>query len=177
MNRISKFISQHFILLSIAFSLFVLILAPFLGSSCISVEKLSSDSIVQKIFWQIRVPRVLLAWLAGAGLALSGSIFQAIFRNPLATPFTLGIASGSSLGVAIFLKFGFALTLLGNCRKCGRRFCRGHHYYCLGIYVSRIYTPGKIQLRYFFAVSLLISSSLVLSFSFNTLEISAKYLQ
>jgi iron complex transport system permease protein len=52
-------------------------------------------------FWHLRVPRTCLAALVGAGLAVGGVIFQALFRNPLAEPYTLGIASGASLGAAI----------------------------------------------------------------------------
>lgn len=67
-----------------------------------------SDQIINP-FWQFRVPRTCLAALAGAGLALGGVIFQALFRNPLAEPYTLGVASGASLAAAI----GF-LTGLGG---------------------------------------------------------------
>ncbi len=59
------------------------------------------------VFWTLRVPRALLAACAGAGLAVSGVVLQALFRNPLATPYTLGIASGASLAAAI----GFLLNL------------------------------------------------------------------
>ncbi|HHI81101.1 MAG TPA: iron ABC transporter permease, partial [Planctomycetes bacterium] len=45
------------------------------------------------IFWKLRLPRSLAAALAGAGLSAAGMGFQALFRNPLATPFTLGVAS------------------------------------------------------------------------------------
>lgn len=62
------------------------------------------------VFWTLRVPRALLAACAGAGLALSGVVLQALFRNPLATPYTLGIASGASLAAAL----GFLLNL-GGC--------------------------------------------------------------
>ncbi|BDS08079.1 ABC transporter permease [Oceaniferula spumae] len=65
------------------------------------------------IFWQIRVPRVLLAMLAGIGLSLGGVVFQAIFQNPLATPFTLGVAGGASLGVTVSIFLGINLTILG----------------------------------------------------------------
>jgi iron complex transport system permease protein len=65
------------------------------------------------IFWQIRVPRALAAFVGGAGLALGGAVFQAIFRNPLATPYTLGVASGASLGVALASRFGLALVVVG----------------------------------------------------------------
>ncbi|MGE0480960.1 MAG: FecCD family ABC transporter permease [Phycisphaerae bacterium] len=54
-----------------------------------------------RIFWSIRVPRTLLAGLVGAGLSIGGVVFQALFRNPLATPYTLGIDAGAALGAAI----------------------------------------------------------------------------
>jgi len=72
-----------------------------------------ADDIDAIIFWQIRVPRVLLSLLAGAGLSLGGVVFQALFRNPLATPFTLGVASGASLGVTIAMVTGIHFSLLG----------------------------------------------------------------
>jgi iron complex transport system permease protein len=65
------------------------------------------------IFWRIRFPRVLLAFLAGAGLSLAGMVFQAVFRNPLATPFTLGVAGGSAFGVALWLHLGITFSVLG----------------------------------------------------------------
>ena len=65
------------------------------------------------IFWQIRVPRVLAAFVGGAGLGLGGAVFQAVFRNPLATPYTLGVASGASLGVALASRMGLSLVVMG----------------------------------------------------------------
>ncbi|MDR0871404.1 MAG: iron ABC transporter permease [Planctomycetaceae bacterium] len=66
------------------------------------------------VYWKFRFHRTLLAILAGGGLALSGLVFQTMFRNPLATPYTLGIASGASFGAALFLQsgihFGFTMT-------------------------------------------------------------------
>jgi iron complex transport system permease protein len=61
------------------------------------------------VYWQFRFQRTLLAMLAGGGLALSGLVFQAMFRNPLATPYTLGIASGASFGASLFLQSGIKL--------------------------------------------------------------------
>lgn len=55
----------------------------------------------ESVYWRLRVPRSLLAAVAGAGLAVGGVIFQALFRNPLATPYTLGVASGASLAAAL----------------------------------------------------------------------------
>ena len=59
-------------------------------------------------FWHLRVPRTCLAALAGAGLAVGGVFFQALFRNPLAEPYTLGVASGASLASAIGLLTGIS---------------------------------------------------------------------
>ena len=57
--------------------------------------------------------RVLLAFLAGTGLATGGMAFQAMFRNPLATPFTLGVSSGAALGAAVCILQNWTFTLLG----------------------------------------------------------------
>ncbi|MDR2401027.1 MAG: iron ABC transporter permease [Deferribacteraceae bacterium] len=84
-----------------AVSLGILIIAPFLGKDILAPSEILSGA-GGEIFWRIRVPRVLLSYLAGAALSLCGMIFQALFRNPLATPYTLGVASGASLGAAIF---------------------------------------------------------------------------
>ncbi len=54
-----------------------------------------------EIFWKLRAPRCATAFCAGAALALCGAAFQAMFRNPLAEPYTLGVASGAALGAAI----------------------------------------------------------------------------
>jgi len=72
-----------------------------------------ADDVDAILFWQIRLPRVLLSLLAGAGLSLGGVVFQALFRNPLATPFTLGVASGASLGVTLAIVTGIHFSLLG----------------------------------------------------------------
>jgi iron complex transport system permease protein len=55
------------------------------------------------VVWELRLPRVLLAALVGASLAVSGAVFQGVFRNPLADPYLLGAAAGAGLGVALLL--------------------------------------------------------------------------
>ena len=57
------------------------------------------------ILWQWRIPRVILGGLVGAALSLSGSGFQGVFRNPLASPFLLGVAAGAGLGAVIAIVF------------------------------------------------------------------------
>jgi cobalamin transport system permease protein len=64
------------------------------------------------IFWQIRLPRVVLGALVGAMLALAGASYQGVFRNPLADPYLLGVAAGAGLGATIavvYLGRGFGL--------------------------------------------------------------------
>ena len=61
------------------------------------------DPVAWQIVWDIRLPRSLGAWLAGALLGLAGAVAQGLFRNPLADPYLLGSASGASFGVALAL--------------------------------------------------------------------------
>ena len=68
-----------------------------------SVWQMWQDPVAQQIVIDIRAPRTLGAFLAGGLLGLAGAVAQGLFRNPLADPFLLGSASGSSLGVAVAL--------------------------------------------------------------------------
>src|SRR4029453_8358800 len=52
----------------------------------------------QDIIWEVRLPRVLLAGVAGATLAIAGATYQGVFRNPLADPYLIGVATGANLG-------------------------------------------------------------------------------
>lgn len=61
---------------------------------------------VEMTLWNIRLPRILLALLVGAGLSASGCAYQSLFSNPLATPDTLGVASGASFGAALAILMG-----------------------------------------------------------------------
>lgn len=61
------------------------------------------DALARQILWDIRAPRGLGAWLAGALLGLAGAVAQGLFRNPLADPYLLGSSSGAALGVAACL--------------------------------------------------------------------------
>jgi iron complex transport system permease protein len=66
-----------------------------------------------KNVFDLRFPRTLLALQVGMTLALCGAVFQVLFRNPLATPYTLGIASGGSLGAMIAIRLGWGLAFWG----------------------------------------------------------------
>lgn len=65
----------------------------------------SARAEVNEVLYALRLQRAVVASLAGGGLALAGLVFQALFRNPLATPYTLGVASGGSLGATLALAF------------------------------------------------------------------------
>ena len=64
----------------------------------------------QNILYSIRFPKAVTAILAGASLSVAGLIMQTLFRNPLAGPYTLGVSSGASLGVALLTMLGGVLT-------------------------------------------------------------------
>ncbi len=97
-------------------ALAVLLAAPWVGLHSMPFSVLWSplaSSPEADIFWRFRVPRILLAFLAGAGLAAGGAAFQAMFRNPLATPFTLGVSSGAAFGAALYVQLGLPAIILG----------------------------------------------------------------
>ncbi len=88
-------------------SILLLLIAPFFGQMDINIDKLMDVTAIDyKLFWDLRVPRVFIAFFTGALLGLSGLIFQSLFRNPMSTPFTLGVASGATLGTAFAIVFG-----------------------------------------------------------------------
>ena len=68
------------------------------------------SDLVHKTVWNIRLPRIVLAVLVGGGLAAAGCAFQSLFANPLATPDTLGVASGASFGAALAILMGFSMV-------------------------------------------------------------------
>lgn len=90
-------------------ALLVLVLGAGVGSTGFdNVLQARHDPVAWQILWDIRLPRTLGAWLAGALLGLAGALAQGLFRNPLADPFLLGSASGAALGVSL------ALALFGT---------------------------------------------------------------
>ena len=90
------------------FSLAVVAVAPFIGMQQISISDLlgGGDENIMRIMWDLRVPRVLLGWITGSTLALCGLIFQALFRNPLASPDMLGVSTGAAFGAVVYIRTG-----------------------------------------------------------------------
>ena len=73
----------------------------------ITGKDMGVDEKTANLFWTIRFPRVVAACLGGAGLSLSGAVFQSMFKNPLASPYTLGVSNGAGFGAAL----GIVLSL------------------------------------------------------------------
>lgn len=78
----------------------------------ISIEHL--DPMYTNIVMNIRLPRVILAGLVGAALAIAGAAFQGLLRNPLADPYTLGVSSGASVGAVLTLFFQISIPFVGS---------------------------------------------------------------
>jgi iron complex transport system permease protein len=99
--------------LSLAALLVVAVGAPLIGSTHVSLARaLAGASPDYEIFFFARLPRVLLALLAGAALSVTGVLFQCMLRDPLAEPYTLGVSSGSSVGAVIAISLGWRLSVL-----------------------------------------------------------------
>lgn len=92
------------------------VLGVTVGTVTISPQVLwnpSVDKTAANILWNIRMPRVVLAGLVGAALAIAGAAFQGLLKNPLADPYTLGVSSGASVGAVMTLFFGITIPFLG----------------------------------------------------------------
>jgi iron complex transport system permease protein len=75
-------------------------------------QKIEIDQNMATILWQVRMPRILLTFMVGSALAVSGAVLQAIFRNPIVDPFSLGISSGAAFGAALSMLVSFfSITL------------------------------------------------------------------
>jgi iron complex transport system permease protein len=93
--------------------------APFIGPTPLTLSKVFSttmpfaENVDAQIFFLARLPRSLAAAIVGGTLAAAGVVFQGLLQNPLATPYTLGVSAGASLGAMIAITFGAALPVGG----------------------------------------------------------------
>ncbi len=87
--------------------------ALWVGYAPISLASLRTDETTRVLFFQLRLPRVLMAGVVGASLAAVGAALQALFRNPLAEPLTLGVSGGGALGASIAIAFGAGARVAG----------------------------------------------------------------
>jgi iron complex transport system permease protein len=159
------------IIVLFAAAVLVLAGAPLIGMRSVPVESLflfASGGIDADIIWKIRLPRVLVAFLAGAALALSGLAFQTLFRSPLAEPFTLGVASGASLGAVLYLRLGPAFSLAG---------LSGVSLFAFGGAILSIFLVyGLTRLAKGFVIGTMLLSGIAISFFFSSLILFMQYM-
>ena len=84
-----------------------------IGRQPIEFSKVLADPFARTLFFRLRLPRVLMGLVIGSSLALSGAALQALFRNPLADPFTLGVSGGGGAGASIAIAMGWSVRVLG----------------------------------------------------------------
>ncbi len=102
-----------------ALALAACLLAPLVGTTRISLPRVFdrglpfADNVDAQIFFIARLPRVLAAALVGGALALAGVVFQALLRNPLASPDTLGVSAGAALGAMLAITFHVDVSVMG----------------------------------------------------------------
>jgi iron complex transport system permease protein len=161
------------LIITVIMFLVVLIGCPFVGPTTISFQKVfqsltpSVDNQDAQIFFSVRLSRVLLAVLAGATMACAGVIFQAVLRNPLACPFTLGVAGGSSFGAVVAILLGFDISVGGFSTVTLFAFAGAL------LSIGLVYALASI-LRSYAAVTLLLAG-IAISYFFNALVLLAYY--
>lgn len=102
-----------------ALTLVVCLTAPLVGSTPISLVRAFdrsipfADNVDAQVFFVARLPRVIAAALVGSAFALSGVVFQALLRNPLASPDTLGVSAGATLGAICVIAFHLDVAAFG----------------------------------------------------------------
>jgi iron complex transport system permease protein len=102
-----------------ALAAIVCVLAPLAGSTHISLARAFdrsipfADNVDAQVFFVARLPRVLAAVLVGGAFAVAGVVFQAFLRNPLASPDTLGVSAGATLGAVVVITFHIDTAMLG----------------------------------------------------------------
>jgi len=95
------------------------LLAPVVGSTPVRLSRAFSrsipfsDNVDAQVFFVARLPRVVAAAVVGSGLAVAGVVFQALLRNPLASPDTLGVSAGATLGAMLAITFHVDVAVMG----------------------------------------------------------------
>ncbi|MGD9158611.1 MAG: iron ABC transporter permease [Desulfobacteraceae bacterium] len=127
-------------------------LFPFSGAT--------TSRLADTIIWSLRLPRITMAIVAGAGFAISGAAMQGILRNPLVSPFTIGISSGAGFGASLAIILGLGFVGAGKYLIIGNAFFFAIISACLVYGVARLrgVSPetlilGGIALMYLFSAS------------------------
>jgi len=90
-----------------------IVISLWVGYQRLDFETLRHDEVARAVFFELRLPRVIMAGIIGATLAVVGAALQALFRNPLADPFTLGVSGGGALGASIAIALGWGVRISG----------------------------------------------------------------
>ncbi|MBZ5578915.1 MAG: iron ABC transporter permease [Acidobacteriia bacterium] len=93
--------------------LVVAVVAVWAGSRTLDFASLRTDPMARTLFFRLRLPRVIMAALIGSSLAVAGAALQALFRNPLAEPATLGVSGGGAVGASLAIAFGWGSRVSG----------------------------------------------------------------
>jgi iron complex transport system permease protein len=152
-------------------SVSVLVVAPLVGMTVVkpgAYLRSFDGGMTADILWKIRIPRVLVSFLAGAALALSGLAFQTMFRSPLAEPFTLGVASGASLGAVTYVRLGLVFTLAG--------FSGISLFAFAGALLSIMLVYGLTRLVRGFTTGTMLLAGVAISFFFSSLILFMQYM-
>ncbi len=158
----------RFVLLLFALAAAAITLAaPFIGADGFSLAGLRDGGIEAQVLRDLRLPRVIAAFVAGVALSLSGMAFQTLFRNPLATPFTLGVSSGASFGAALAMQLGLHGVWFGVSGPAAAAFA--------GALFSTGLVYGLTYLRGGFSTATLLLAGVAVSFFFSSLILFVQY--
>ena len=120
-----------------------------------------------EVLLRLRLPRTVAAFLSGAGLAMGGMVFQAMFRNPLATPFTLGVSSGAAFGASAYFRLGSLVAIFGSIGSLGAALLGG----LLSMLLVYLITRAKGG----FSTPVMLLAGVIISFFFSSLVMFIQY--
>ena len=150
-----------------ALSLFLLAVLPFFGYIEMPLDEIFTESAAANIFWNIRVPRTLGAFVCGATLAMCGMVFQSMFKNDLATPYTLGVSSGAAMGAVLAIKFFSGIAFILPITQI-------LSFACAFLTVVFIYSVGRLKKR--FDTGFLLLAGVAVNFICSGLILFIQYL-
>lgn len=127
----------------------------------------ASSDLGHTLIWELRLPRIALAVVAGAGLGLSGAVIQATMRNPLASPFTLGVSAAAGFGAALAIILGSSLG--GQ----GRYLVVANAFVCSVAAMALVYLLGAVK---GFSPSATVLAGVAMNFLFQALTSLLQYL-
>jgi iron complex transport system permease protein len=154
--------------LAMVIVLLLAVLLPFFGSKTLNPLNWSSLPIERFLFWQLRLPRTLLALLSGAMLGLTGLLCQRLFRNHLASPDILGVFSGAAAGAVVAIKWHVAHSFLGVGAVCFFGFA--------GALLSALLLLSLVRLMRAFTLYGLLMAGLTINVFFSSFIVFLQYL-